>query len=216
MRPEEPIPRRRFFAQAVRELLRPLAEAVEPLEQAAHQLGQIQTPRDRQPGWLRPPGAINESVFAQTCIRSGNCVRVCPAQCIKIDPAGGIAGGAPYIEPDIMPCVLCDGLLCMHTCPSRALLPTELNLIRMGTAEWNDYTCLRSSGENCTICIDRCPIGTAAIELSEGKVLVHERGCVGCGVCQHDCPTNPKSIVVRPHRAPAQATDSSRASARHE
>jgi ferredoxin-type protein NapG len=53
-------------------------------------------------------------------------------------------------------------------------------------------------GEDCTICIDHCPIGSAAIRLNGNAVEVVENGCIGCGVCQHDCPTSPKSIVVNP------------------
>jgi ferredoxin-type protein NapG len=109
--------------------------------------------------------------------------------------------GAPYIEASEMPCVLCDGLKCMHVCPTGALVPTILDQVDMGTAFWNESICVRSHGENCTICIDHCPIGTAALELLEGKVKVHEEGCSGCGVCQHRCPTDPKSIIVIPKAA---------------
>jgi ferredoxin-type protein NapG len=146
---------------------------------------------------LRPPGALPEEQFTSVCSRCEECVRVCPARCIRIEP-GGRGGGAPFIDVDTMPCVLCDGLLCMNKCPSGALLPTPLAEIRMGTAEWNETTCVRSRREECTTCVDQCPIGPAAIELLEGRVQVHPDGCVGCGVCEHYCPTVPKSIRVKP------------------
>jgi translation initiation factor RLI1 len=41
-------------------------------------------------------------------------------------------------------------------------------------------------------------MGTAALELNGNRVVVKEEGCTGCGVCQHYCPTTPKSIVVTP------------------
>lgn len=150
---------------------------------------------------LRPPGALLEEQFTSVCSRCEECVRVCPARCIRIEP-GGRGGGAPFIDVDAMPCVLCDGLQCMTTCPSGALLPTPLAQIHMGTAEWDETTCVRSRREECTTCIDQCPIGTTAIELLEGRVHVHAEGCVGCGVCQHHCPTVPKSIVVKPRTTP--------------
>jgi ferredoxin-type protein NapG len=125
-------------------------------------------------------------------------VEVCPAQCIKIDPAR--AGGAPFIDPGVMPCVVCDGLVCMRECPSGALVPTALGLIDMGTAKWNSSTCVRLHGENCTICIDQCPLGMVAIKLTGGCVDVIQDGCIGCGVCEHYCPTTPKSIVVVPRQ----------------
>jgi NAD-dependent dihydropyrimidine dehydrogenase PreA subunit len=60
---------------------------------------------------------------------------------------------------------------------------------------------VRSKGEQCTICVDQCPLGATAIELREGKIDVHPLGCIGCGVCQYYCPTNPKSITVIPKSA---------------
>ena len=201
MKEDKQVNRRRFFREGLRELLKPLANAVHPIEEALRHLDKIDKvmPRDIPPTpWLRPPGALDEQNFLDTCSRCGNCVKVCPAQCIKIDSTGISGGGAPYIEPSIMACVVCEGLVCMHDCPSGALVPTALGLIDMGTAEWRESFCVRSKGENCTICIDKCPIGAVAIELREGRIHVIEDGCTGCGVCEHDCPTSPKSIVVNP------------------
>src|SRR5207302_1769340 len=79
-----------------------------------------------------------------------------------------------------------------------ALGPIPLGEVNMGTAVWNYETCVRSHGENCTICIDQCPIASVAIELLANMVHVHDNGCTGCGVCQQQCPTSPKSIVVIP------------------
>ena len=126
---------------------------------------------------------------------------MCPAQCIKIDPTGGRAGGAPHIVPSDMPCVMCNGLLCMHACPTGALVPIPIQDIDMGTARWREETCVRTIGENCTICVDQCPMGTAALELNGNRVVVKDDGCTGCGVCEHYCPTNPKSIVITPRDA---------------
>jgi ferredoxin-type protein NapG len=198
--------RRRFFREALGELIKPLSKAAAPIERAVHQLGALDRlmPVELQraqhyplPVWQRPPGALPESSFHHTCSRCGECVRVCPAQCIKIEPDGR-GEGLPFIDPNEMPCVLCDGLLCMHKCPSGALLPTLLADIDMGTAQWHESLCLRSHGNECTICVDQCPVGSVALEFIDGKVCVHEAGCTGCGVCQHSCPTSPKSITVIP------------------
>lgn len=200
---EKPFNRRSFFRQGLRELLKPLAEAAEPLEEIARQLGAAHdaTKPRRPPAsklWLRPPGALNEVDFQSQCSRCGECVKVCPAECIKLDATGANGKGVPYIEPNEMPCVLCDGLLCMNVCPTGALQPTPLILVDMGTAEWRPDTCVRSRGESCTICVDQCPIGSKAIEVESGNIAVHANGCTGCGVCQNHCPTSPKSIVVIP------------------
>src|SRR5208283_1386830 len=111
-------------------------------------------------------------------------------QAIHIDPSGKKGRGGAYIEADTMSCVVCEGLLCMSACPTGALVPTSINDIDMGTAVWRQGSCVRTKGQDCTICIDRCPLGSAAIDLLNGYVAVNPLGCIGCGVCQHECPTN--------------------------
>ncbi|MEA2735072.1 MAG: ferredoxin-type protein NapG, partial [Humisphaera sp.] len=110
------------------------------------------------------------------------------------------ANGAPYIVAAEAPCVACDGLHCMQNCPSGALVFTPLVEIDIGTAEWKPQLCTRTVlGDDCRICVDQCPLGSAALVLDEaGRVKVIEDGCIGCGVCEHYCPTEPKSIVVIP------------------
>jgi len=226
---DKPVNRRRFFREGLRELLKPLANAIEPLHEAARQLEQMEvlgasggsaaqsnrnSPRSIPLNLpLRPPGALENQSFLDTCSRCGECVRVCPAQCIKIDPAGVRGSGAPYIDANEMPCVVCDGLHCMHVCPTGALVPTILADIDMGTAVWHSDTCLRtratetsSADRACALCVEKCPLGTFAIELNAAanQIVVKESGCIGCGVCQFECPTSPKSILVHPKSAHAQ------------
>ncbi len=202
------VDRRHFFRAALGELFDRATKASGPLERALHHLGSMdETPPARADSTqsagrpvlrlLRPPGALAEEQFIDQCSRCGECVRVCPAQCIKIEP-GGRGDGAPFIDVDEMPCVLCDGLLCMNNCPSGALVPTLIEAIDMGTALWKPDLCARTQDQECTICIDRCPVGSRAIELRAGRVHVIEEGCVGCGVCEYYCPTIPKAITVTP------------------
>jgi ferredoxin-type protein NapG len=86
----------------------------------------------------------------------------------------------------------------MSACPSGALVPVPMFDIDMGTAVWRESSCLRARGEDCTLCVDKCPLGSAAIELVDSRIVVHPLGCVGCGSCQQHCPTSPRSIVVIP------------------
>ena len=214
-----PINRRRFFRHGLQELFKPLAKAAEPLEQVFRQIGAMDdeaaavaahqaAARPAPPATplgpvLRPPGALPEQQFRDTCSRCGECVRVCPAECIRIDQSGLRGNGAPFIDVDSAACVMCDGLLCMHNCPTGALVPTPLADVDMGTAVWNPQLCVRTngSGQSCTACVDACPVGEVAIQFVANAVKVLPDGCTGCGMCQNRCPTVPKSIVVRPASA---------------
>lgn len=205
---DPPMDRRRFFRRGLAELMRPLAAAISPLERAAHKIGALEaavTARSAAKSpldiWLRPPGAIAERQFKQTCTRGGECVKACPAHCIKIDSTKTNGDGFPYIDPNTAACVVCDGLYCMDVCPSGALIPTGINDIDMGTAVWHEELCTRSDGSDCQICVDKCPLGEMAIKLKDGLVAVNPLGCIGCGECQHHCPTSPKSIDVIPKAA---------------
>ena len=150
---------------------------------------------------LRPPGALPEGEFIERCYRCGNCVDVCPAHAIKVTTGENAESvGTPYIEPSGGACVVCDDLACMKACPSGALgLVEDPAAIRMGMARVDAGVCVRSRGEDCRICVDRCPFGHDAIDISDGgEVSVVSDGCVGCGTCEFYCPTAPKAIVIKP------------------
>lgn len=205
----------------MRELLRSAEKAAKPLGDAMKQFDALSKKESRAEArsptlptytgprsipldlFLRPPGAQSESKFRETCSRCARCVEVCPAQCIRLDNSGAQGHGVPYIDADLMPCVVCESLACMNTCPSGALSPIPMFEIDMGTAVWREDRCIRSKNEECRICVEKCPLGTAAIDLSvDGReVLVNPLGCIGCGVCQHYCPTSPKAITVIPAAA---------------
>jgi MauM/NapG family ferredoxin protein len=191
--PERPRGRRGFFQHGLLQILTPLADLLQ----------------ERLPGlmpgeWLRPPGALPEPEFLQRCYRCGKCAEICPAFAIrKVTSEDEKVDGTPYIDPDLAACSLCEGLECMRQCPSGALQLVESKFhIRIGVARVRSSRCLRTAGHDCEICVQRCPLGQDAIRLDEhGRVVVRQPdpvGCVGCGVCQHLCPANPKAIVVEP------------------
>jgi NAD-dependent dihydropyrimidine dehydrogenase PreA subunit len=88
----------------------------------------------------------------------------------------------------------------MKTCPSGALKLVEARSdIDMGLARWEPRACLRTQGDSCTLCVDKCPLGSTALSVGPaGEIQVHDPGCVGCGTCHFYCPAIPKAILVRP------------------
>ncbi len=157
-------------------------------------------PRPLPQRFLRPPGAMPEYEFASICTRQGACVTACPADAIRIVP--GVAGGLPHIVARTAPCVVCDSLACMKGCPSGALQNVgRADHIMMGFATVAHDTCLRTTGEECTLCVDPCPLGESAIGIGEAGQVEVRAGCIGCGVCERACPTEPTSIWVEPHDA---------------
>ena len=148
--------------------------------------------------FLRPPGALQEAEFLEKCSACGKCVSACPVSAIKLrKSADPREDGKPVIEASVQACVICDDLSCMKACPTGALRLVDRLAIRMGRAVLRLDTCVRSHGEDCQICVDKCPIGTSALEIPcvGGQVTVKD-GCTGCGVCEMYCPTSPKAIVV--------------------
>jgi ferredoxin-type protein NapG len=196
-----PHDRRRFFAAGLSRVLRPLADYLEQrLPAKLADLAAAAPP-------LRPPGARPEREFLETCFRCGSCADACPAKAIALtESINEDQVGTPYIDPDAAACVICDDLACMKACPSGALKLVDRFDIRIGLAAVDHHLCVRSSGVECTDCLDHCPLGETAIRLlPNGRVQVINpaptgQGCTGCGLCQQHCPTNPvKAIRVLPY-----------------
>ncbi len=201
-----PRDRRSFFREAIFSAMRPAADYLEkklPTALRSEAAGPLVL--------LRPPGAIDEAAFLDTCYRCGSCADHCPADAISLfssDAPPGTASanlkGTPYIEPSERACVICDELACMKACPSGALRLVERTAIRIGMAIVDHAVCVRAGGEACTICVDMCPIGRDAIRVGDdGRIEVIDPscsglGCTGCGVCEERCPTRPiRAIQIR-------------------
>ena len=193
--------RRSFFRQAMRRVLEPVVDYVDERQsQIKTQLSINSSPVEPSnispfSYYLRPPGALPESQFVNTCQQSGGCIVACPAEAIFANEYDQL----PYLDPDQQPCVVCDSLACMAVCPSGALEPTPMEEIAVGLAVVNYGLCLNTEGIECKACVDLCPLGESAIRFDSDsqEVNVIESGCIGCGVCQYHCPTYPKSIFVR-------------------
>lgn len=154
---------------------------------------------------LRPPGAVNEKVFARLCVRCGRCVTACPYGAVELTGGFGRGRLLPRVEPQKQPCWLC--MKCPPVCPSGALDTelADLQQVRMGRAHILKDRCYNyTGGIMCWTCYDRCPLRGQAIVLEGGLTPAITTACAGCGVCEYVCPV--KAVETLPLDAPAPAT----------
>jgi len=141
--------------------------------------------------FLRPPGAPLEPTFLARCTRCGLCEKACPEHIIVNATEPLLGAGTPIVDPCIAPCTECGK--CIEACPDGALLPSEDR--RMGRAVVHPETCLSTAEIVCTMCVESCPVGEAAIRAVQGHgIAISWEACTGCAFCYHVCPTQPKSI----------------------
>ncbi len=173
--------------------------------------GAVTWVKSQAPTLLRPPGALPEDEFLATCIRCGLCVEACPYDTLKLAPVeAGAAYATPYLVAREVPCYLCrqyTELQCPEVCPTEALQPAiigtsneeMLNKVKMGVAVIDTDICLAWNDVICRACWHACPLPNEAIGLDiMGRPTVYADACVGCGLCDYVCLTNPSSITVDP------------------
>ena len=154
------------------------------------------TPVLDKPGWLRPPGAVHEDLFADRCTKCGDCIDACPHDAIE----SLLVQETPGIYPGETPCQLCEDFPCIHACETEALMPLNNHYeVRMGLAKVFRNVC--TAGNGCNACVSKCPTEAITMDFSAFLVAVDEGRCVGCGICQYICGTvnDRAAIRVVPH-----------------
>lgn len=142
--------------------------------------------------WLRPPGAVEESLFLERCTKCNDCVTACPPGAITAYPRDG----TPVLFADQSPCLLCEDLPCITACETDALLPVEgIRQVRMGIATVSHRLC--TAGQGCHACVSKCPTEALAMDVASLHLSVVKEACVGCGMCEMICKTVNDHVAIR-------------------
>jgi len=164
---------------------------------------------------IRPPGALREDEFCNTCVRCGNCMKVCITN--GLQPAmfqNGIKGlWTPRLVPEIGYCEY-QCTLCGQVCPTGAITALAVEgkkQAKLGVARIDRSLCIAwADNKQCIVCEEHCPVADKAIKVKEEvvhgrkvyKPFVDESLCIGCGICQNKCPVRPvRAIQVDPAQA---------------
>jgi len=163
-------------------------------------------PRMSDAKLIRPPGALAETPFLQSCVRCGECMKVCITGGLQptLLEAGLEGLWTPVLVPRIGYCEF-GCTLCGQVCPTGAIrkLPLERKQQeRLGHAAIDKGRCLPfAHATPCIVCEEICPTPKKAIWLEQ--VAVKDRNgrpirlqqphvdlaaCIGCGACEKHCP----------------------------
>ncbi len=162
---------------------------------------------------IRPPGAMDEIDFLATCVRCGECLKVCinnALQPLFLDR--GLEGMfTPSLVPRLGYCEF-NCTLCSQVCPTGALAKLDLKQkhgFKVGTAFFDTDKCLvYAEKKACMVCEEHCPTYDKAIKFQTVEVLdftgsrvtlkqPHVDGtlCIGCGICEHICPVEGTAAI---------------------
>lgn len=145
-----------------------------------------------KPAELRPPGALPEDRFTETCTRCGDCLKACPT---KIIVAG--SGGFPVLDFGRGECTFCKA--CVQVCKPNALLPWPDE----EPYGWNLKAriadkCVAYKGVECRICRDTCPVSAIRFQPVAGGIprpQLNATVCTGCGACVAPCPVAAIAVI---------------------
>jgi MauM/NapG family ferredoxin protein len=162
---------------------------------------------------IRPPGAIPEERFVETCVKCGECMKVCLTNGLQptFSEAGLEGLWTPILVPRLGYCEYnCN--LCSQVCPTgaiRDITVEEKKEIRIGLAFIDKNRCIPYFlGRNCIVCEEHCPVPDKAIVFIEEEVrdkegnrftlkkpVVEPELCIGCGICETKCPVVDKPAI---------------------
>jgi len=150
-----------------------------------------------------PAGSGSFKNFHDRCLSCQLCASVCPNQVLSNKAFGTTKPNMSYERGYCRPeCVKCS-----EVCPTGAIKPitrAEKSSIQIGYAVWNKELCIvNKDNVVCDLCSRKCP--NAAITMipqsadapaTSPKIpMIDTSRCIGCGACEHLCPSRPYSAI---------------------
>ncbi len=135
---------------------------------------------------IRPPWALEEHSFINSCDRCGDCIKACPE---KIVEKG--RGGFPQVNFSQGECTFCGD--CVERCHAGAL---SVEAMQGQQAAWQltpaiKDNCLAINRVVCRSCAEQCEQRAIHFRPAPGGVSRPETDpeqCNGCGACVAPCP----------------------------
>lgn len=134
---------------------------------------------------IRPPWALPELNFIDTCSRCSECVTICPERIIQKG-----SGGFPEINFDDGGCSFCGK--CVDVCKDGALVKEEEGRPWGVVARVSD-ACISLHGVTCRACGDSCDEQAILFKIESRGVsrpIIDNSKCTGCGYCLKPCPVD--------------------------
>lgn len=171
---------------------------------------------------IRPPGSVEEAEFLERCVKCDQCLRVCPTNVLQptLLEAGLEGLWTPVMNMRLGYCEL-NCVLCGQVCPTGAIqrlsIPQKLGIgefekegpVKVGTAFYDRGRCLPWAMDTpCVVCEEVCPTSPKAIYTRDVVILdrwgkpvtlhrpyVDPHLCIGCGICEHECPVKDERAI---------------------
>ncbi len=149
---------------------------------------------------ITPPGSYSARNMKSHCTACQLCVSACPNGVLK--PSTSLDN---FMQPTVS---FVDGYCriectrCGEVCPAGAIKPISVadkTSVQIGHAVWSMDRCLVIKDDiSCSNCARQCPV--QAIHMVDGGYNhpiphVDTQRCIGCGACEHLCPSRPISAI---------------------